>query len=288
MNGIVIMDKPMGVTSFKALGIVKKAYNTGRVGHTGTLDPDATGVLPILVGKATRAAELITASDKRYKTTIKLGVRTDTLDLSGNITDEREVSVTEKDVVEAVSSFIGDIEQVPPMYSAVSVGGVRLYDLARQGREIEREKRPVTVYSIDILDISLPFVTLDVSCSKGTYIRTLADDIGMKLGTFAAVSTLRRTASGCFSEKDCFTPEEIANDPEGCILPIDSVFSNYDKIMLDEKRSKMVKNGVPIYFNEKKEGAVLRVYDDKGEFIALSKTEVIDGRLCLRMIKSFY
>lgn len=287
MKGIVIMDKPMNVTSFKALGLIKKAYGTKRVGHTGTLDPDATGVLPILIGNATRAAELITATDKEYITTILLGVKTDTLDLSGKVLEEREVNVTNDDIKKVVTGFVGEIMQIPPMYSAISVDGQRLHNLARQGIEVERKPRPVTVHEIEILDITMPEVTLRVSCSKGTYIRTLADDIGESLGTLACVKTLRRSKTGMFDLSVAHTPEEIAANPEGCLLPLDTCFLEYDKITLDEKKSKMVKNGVPIYFNSHK-GQTLRVYDNEGEFIALSRVEEIDGRNCLKMIKGFY
>ena len=287
MKGIVIMDKPEGITSFKALGMIKKAYGTKRVGHTGTLDPDATGVLPILVGNATRAAELIVATDKEYITTILLGVRTDTLDMSGTILEERPVNVTEDKIRQTIKAFTGDIEQIPPMYSAISVDGQRLHTLARQGIEIERESRPVTIHEIEIKDISLPCITLRVSCSKGTYIRTLADDIGKALGTLGAVKTLRRSKTGIFDLSKAHSPEEIAQDPSGCLLPLDVCFMDYGRVDLDEKKSKMVKNGVPIYFNSHKDETV-RVYDNEGEFIALSHVEEIDGRYCLKMIKGFY
>lgn len=287
MKGIVIMDKPEGVTSFKALALIKKAYDTKRVGHTGTLDPDATGVLPILVGNATRAAELIVATDKEYVTTIMLGVRTDTLDMSGKVIEKREVNVSAEKIRETVNSFVGNIKQIPPMYSAISVDGVRLHSLARQGIEIERQPRPVTIHEIEIKDISLPYVTLRVNCSKGTYIRTLADDIGKALGTLAAVKTLRRSKTGIFDLSGAYSPEEIAKNPSGCLLPLDVCFLEYDKIELDEKKSKMVKNGVPIYINAN-EGQTYRVYDNTEDFIALSRVEKIDGRLCLKMIKGFY
>lgn len=287
MKGIVIMDKPAGITSFKALGMIKKAYGTKRVGHTGTLDPDATGVLPILIGSATRAAELIVSTDKEYVTCIRLGVRTDTLDLSGTVIEERAVNVTRADIESVIKGFIGEIEQIPPMYSAISVDGRRLHELARQGIEIERKRRPVTVHEIEILDISLPEITLRVSCSKGTYIRTLADDIGEKLGCLGAVKTLRRTKTGVFTLLNAHTPEEIANNPRECILPLDMCFSEYDAITLDERMSKMVRNGVPCYYNSHK-GQTLRVYDNTGEFITLSRVEEIDGRYCLKMIKGFY
>ncbi|MBQ8541107.1 MAG: tRNA pseudouridine(55) synthase TruB [Clostridia bacterium] len=287
MKGIVIMDKPLSVTSFKALGIVKKAFGTKRVGHTGTLDPDATGVLPILVGNATRAAELIVSTDKEYITQIKLGVKTDTLDLSGTVIEEREVNTTAEDIQHTVAAFVGEIDQIPPMYSAISVNGQRLHTLARQGIEIERESRRVTIHEIEIVDIALPYITLRVSCSKGTYIRTLADDIGNALGTLGAVATLRRTKTGVFSLSDAHSPEEIAANPEGCILPLDECFMEYERVDLDERKSKMVKNGVPIYFNKHK-GQTVRVYDNTGDFIALSRVEEIDGNYCLKMIKGFY
>lgn len=287
MKGIVIMDKPASVTSFKALGIVKKAYGTKRVGHTGTLDPDATGVLPILVGNATRAAELIVSTDKEYIVCAALGVKTDTLDMSGTVIKKSNVSVTEETVRKIVEEFVGEIMQIPPMYSAISVDGVRLHKLARQGIEVEREPRPVTIHEIEILDISLPEITLRVSCSKGTYIRTLIDDIGERLGTFAAVKTLRRTKTGIFDLSHAHSPEEIAQNPTGCLLDLSCCFSEYESVSLDEKKTKMVKNGVPIYVNLN-EGETYRVYGSDGDFIALSKVESIDGRLCLKMIKGFY
>ncbi len=287
MKGIVIMDKPLGVTSFKALGIIKRAYNTKRVGHTGTLDPDATGVLPILVGNATRANELIVSLDKEYITTIQLGIKTDTQDISGKVLEEREVKTTIDEIKKACEHFTGTIDQIPPMYSAISVDGVRLHTLARQGIEIERESRKITVYEIEILDFSLPFLTLRVKCSKGTYIRTLADDLGTFLGTLGTVKTLRRTKTGIFDLSMAHSIEEIAENPEGCLMPLDICFKEYDSVHLDEAKSKMVKNGVPIYFNSHK-GKTVRVYDNLGDFIALSRVEEIDGRNCLKMIKGFY
>ncbi len=288
MNGVIIMDKPKGVTSFKALGIVKRALGTKKVGHTGTLDPDATGVLPILVGKATKAAELLSAADKEYEARIKLGVKTDTLDLSGTVLEEREVKVSENDIISAVKSFEGDIMQLPPMYSAVSVGGRRLYDLARSGEEVERTARKVNIRSIEVTDISLPYVTFNVSCSKGTYIRTLADDIGEKLYTLAAVAELRRTRCGVFTLENAHTPEEIEKGALGCMMPIDSLFEKYDRLDLDARMSVLIKNGVPAYVSGQKDGEVLRLYDNEGEFIALAKVSPTDGRPSLKIIKGFY
>ncbi len=288
MNGVIIMDKPKGVTSFKALGIVKRALGTKKVGHTGTLDPDATGVLPILVGKATKAAELLSAADKEYEAKIKLGVRTDTLDLSGTVLEEREVKVSESDIISVIKSFEGDIMQLPPMYSAVSVGGRRLYDLARSGEEVERTERKVNIQSIEVTDISLPYVTFTVSCSKGTYIRTLADDIGEKLSTLAAVAELRRTRCGVFTLENAHTPEEIEKGALECMLPIDTLFEKYSRLDLDGRMSVLIKNGVPAYVSGQKDGEVLRLYDNVGEFIALAKVSPTDGRPSLKIIKGFY
>lgn len=287
MNGIVIMDKPAGVTSFKALGIIKKAYCTKRVGHTGTLDPDATGVLPVLIGKATRAAELVTASDKEYIARVRLGVKTDTDDLSGQILAQAPVDVSESELLKAAESFVGEIEQIPPMYSAVSVGGQRLYDLARKGIEAERAPRRVTIHSIEITDIALPEFSMRVSCSKGTYIRTLAADIASKLNTFGALCALRRTRCGVFSLQDAHSPDEIAANPAAYLRSTDSLFSDFPSINLDERMSRLVKNGVPAYFDGN-EGETLRVYDNNADFIALSKVCEIDSRLCLKSIKTFY
>lgn len=288
MNGVIIMDKPKGVTSFKALGIVKRALGTKKVGHTGTLDPDATGVLPILVGKATKAAELLSAADKEYEAKIKLGVRTDTLDLSGTVLEEREVKVSENDIINVIKSFEGDIMQLPPMYSAVSVGGRRLYDLARSGEEVERTERKVNIRSIEVTDISLPYVTFNVSCSKGTYIRTLADDIGEKLSTLAAVAELRRTRCGVFTLENAHTPEEIEKGAMDCMLPIDTLFEKYSRLDLDGRMSTLIKNGVPAYVSGQKDGEVLRLYDNEGEFIAIAKVSPTDGRPSLKIIKGFY
>ncbi len=288
MNGVIIMDKPKGVTSFKALGIVKRALGTKKVGHTGTLDPDATGVLPILVGKATKAAELLSAADKEYEARIKLGVKTDTLDLSGTVLEKREVKVSENDIITVIKSFEGDIMQLPPMYSAVSVGGRRLYDLARSGEEVERTARKVNIRSIEVTDISLPYVTFNVSCSKGTYIRTLADDIGEKLSTLAAVAELRRTRCGVFTLKNAHPPEEIEKGAQECMLPIDTLFEKYSRLDLDGRMSVLIKNGVPAYVSGQKDGEVLRLYDNEGEFIALAKVSSTDGRPSLKIIKGFY
>ena len=291
--GIIIINKPKGGSSHKCVGAVRKAMNMKKVGHTGTLDPEASGVLPILIGTATRAAEFLTAEDKKYKATILLGTKTDTLDMAGTVLEENPVTVTEDEVRDAVASFVGDISQIPPMYSAIQVNGQRLYHLARQGIDIEREARNVTIFSIDIEDISLPYVTINVHCSKGTYIRTLASDIGDKLGCGACIKDLCRTASGTYSIEDAITPEELLKlSEEGradeVIIPIDTAFSQYGAIRLDKTKADRVKNGVPIYYKGKKQGNFYRLYDENGVFIALSQADTVDGRECLKLTKGFY
>lgn len=292
-NGVIILNKPRGSSSHRMVSIVRRALDMKKIGHTGTLDPGATGVLPILVGTATRASDLLTAQDKRYRATVLLGTVTDTLDTDGEVIAENPVSVTESDIRSIVSGFVGNIEQLPPMFSAVQVGGQRLYHLARQGIEIERKPRSVTIYSIEILSIDIPRVTIDVHCSKGTYIRTLAADIGDKLGCGACIESLTRTQSGDFLIENSVTPEQLSElsekgEAESVIIPTDKLFSDYEAVQLDKKRADRVKNGVPIYFGGKDFGQKLRIYDENGNFIALSEVSETDGRKCLKLIKGFY
>jgi len=291
--GIIILNKPVGGSSHRCVSIVRKALNMKKVGHTGTLDPEACGVLPILVGSATKAADFLVAEDKRYDATILLGTKTDTLDMAGTITQTNEVNVTEEDIKRVISSFVGEIDQIPPMYSAIQLNGERLYNLARQGIDVERKARKITVFSIDIREINLPYVKISVHCSKGTYIRTLAADIGDALGCGGCISGLCRTASGDFCIENAITPDELIalgekGEAEKAILPLDTVFKNYEAIYLDKKRADRVKNGVPIYFRGKKQGDIFRIYDENGLFIALSEVAISDGRECLKLIKGFY
>ncbi len=291
--GIIILNKPVGISSHKCVGIVRRALDMKKVGHTGTLDPDASGVLPILTGPATRASDFLTTEDKRYRAKILLGTITDTLDLSGEVLEKRDVNITEADIHNVIGQFIGDIKQIPPMYSAIQLNGQRLYHLARQGIEVERQARDITVFSIDIVSISLPYLTIDVHCSKGTYIRTLASDIGDALGCGGCISELCRTASGIFTIENSITPEELQvlsenGEVEKAILPLDTFFTNYESIYLDKKRADRVKNGVPIYYRGKEQGKLYRIYDEQGNFIALSQADITDGRECLKLIKGFY
>lgn len=291
--GIIILNKPVGISSHKCVSIVRKALNMKKVGHTGTLDPEASGVLPILAGPATKAAEFITAEDKCYRAAILLGTRTDTLDMAGEVIETNPVTVDEERIRAVIQTFVGDIQQVPPMYSAVWINGQRLYDLARQGIEVERKSRCVTVFSINIESVDIPYVKINVHCSKGTYIRTLAADIGDALGCGACISSLERTSSGVFTIENSITPDELMalsekGEVHKAIMPLDAFFSTYEAIYLDKKRSDRVKNGVPIYFRGKVAGNFYRLYDENGEFIALSQADITDGRECLKLIRGFY
>ena len=286
MNGVIIIDKPKGKTSHEIVGILRKKFGTRRVGHTGTLDPLATGVLPVCIGNATRAADMLIESDKKYRATFLLGKRSDTLDIEGQITEENEVSVSEEDVRRVVSEFIGEQDQIPPMYSAIKKDGKKLYDLAREGIEIEREPRRINIYSIDICDIALPTVTIDVHCSKGTYIRSLCDDIGTKLGCGAVMTELRRTYTAGFAIEDAYTIDELdkLEDLSGTLKTTDSLFLSLPEIHLNEKQEKSIINGVRMTWRNGKEGETYRVYAPDGRFLCISRLE--DMRLVL--VKSFW
>lgn len=286
MNGVIIIDKPKGKTSHDIVGILRKKFGTRRVGHTGTLDPLATGVLPVCIGNATRAADMLIESDKKYRATFLLGKRSDTLDIEGEITEENEVSVSEEDVRRVVSEFIGEQDQIPPMYSAIKKDGKKLYDLAREGIEIEREPRRINIYSIDICDIALPAVTIDVHCSKGTYIRSLCDDIGTKLGCGAVMTELRRTYTAGFAIEDAYTIDELdkLEDLSGTLKTTDSLFLSLPEIQLNEKQEKSITNGVRMTWRNGKEGETYRVYAPDGRFLCISRLE--DMRLVL--VKSFW
>lgn len=286
MNGIVIVNKPQGKTSHDIVGIMRRVFKTRRVGHTGTLDPLATGVLPVCIGNATRAADMLTASEKEYRAVLLLGKRSDTLDIEGKITEENPVCVTEEDVRKAIGGFVGEIMQVPPMYSAIKKDGKKLYELAREGKETEREARPVTIYSIEINQIDLPRVEFTVACSKGTYIRSLCDDIGTALGCGGVMESLVRTKTAGFSLENSYTVEELENmeDLSEAVLPTDSLFSDLPAIYLNEKQEKSIVNGVRMTWRSGEEGTVYRLYSADGTFLCVSK--LTESRLVL--IKSFW
>lgn len=291
MNGVIIIDKPTGKTSHDMVGFIRKLYNTRKVGHTGTLDPEATGVLPICVGNATKACELLTNATKAYSAQLVLGMTTDTLDAEGTILTEQPVNVSEEQIKNAVFSFIGEIEQTPPMYSAIKQNGKKLYELARQGINVERKKRKVTIFDIKITHINTDegTVNIDVTCSKGTYIRTLCDDIGMKLGCGAYMNTLRRTASGNFRIEDSHTLEELSGITdekvlESLLIPTDRLFSMYDKITVNDRQKNFILNGVRVRHYGLQENQFYRVYDLQDNFLCISRCN--EDRLTI--IKSFW
>ena len=278
MDGVINVFKNTGMTSFDVVRIIKRASKTGKVGHTGTLDPEASGVLPICIGKATKIIDYIMNSDKIYEVKFKLGIKTTTYDLEGNIVGGEDPSNLSNDVVlEAVYNFEKEYSQVPPMYSAIKQNGVRLYDLARKGIEVEREGRPVKIYKIENVVINNPYVTMKVTCSKGTYIRSLCYDIGELLGVGATMTNLKRIKTSKFIEEESVNIEEINTENiSNYIISIEDVLDQYEKLIILDKFSKLLINGVKVFdksltkekisFNK-----LYRVYDESGNFIGLGK-----------------
>ena len=289
MQGIILLNKPKGITSFSAVARVRRLCGIKRVGHTGTLDPLAEGVLPILVGRATALSSYITDGDKAYTARVRLGITTDTEDITGTVLEEKEVSISGEALENAVSSFKGKIMQVPPMYSAVKVNGKKLYELARAGKEVEREARKVTFHEIEILSIELPVVKIRVLCSKGTYIRTLCNDIGEKLGCYAAMKSLLRTRVGVFDIKEAITLEELEKyRDEGklaeVILPPDRIFMHMPAVYAKTEFCKLLDNGNTVYPNmlQKppylKDGTEVRMYGGE-KFYGIFQYVAKDNRL---------
>lgn len=284
MNGIINVYKPAGMTSHDVIYKVRRITGIKKVGHTGTLDPDAQGVLPVCIGSGTKLADMLTVSDKRYTAVMRLGLETDTQDLSGKVLYTKEVNVTPEDIKAAVSRFVGNIQQIPPMFSAVKVNGQRLYKLGRQGIEIEREPRSISVYEINILKIDGINITLDIKCSKGTYIRTLCSDIGTALGTGAAMAKLTRTQSAGFSVENSVTLEQLeSKGAESFLIPVDKMF-DYEKISVSGETLRKVLNGNPVKYSGLQNEKRYRVYDDNGRFLCVS--EAFDGTL--KMVKCFF
>ena len=262
MNGIINVYKEAGFTSFDVVAKLRGIVKQKKIGHTGTLDPDAVGVLPVCLGSATKLCDMLTDKKKEYIAEFVLGKTTDTQDISGTVLSEAEVICTEDDVREAVASFIGEYEQLPPMYSAIKVDGKRLYELARQGKEVERKKRPVTFFEIEILDICLPNVSVRVLCSKGTYIRTLCHDIGQKLDCGAVMTSLKRTASGQFTLDSAHTLTEIEalrdnGKLDSAIIPVDEVFTDLPAIVVSDGLEQKILNGNYISWTKCKSYVVL-------------------------------
>lgn len=284
MDGIINIYKPSKMTSHDVIYKVRRITGIKKVGHTGTLDPDATGVLPVCIGSGTKLADMLTVSDKRYTAVMRLGVVTDTQDLTGNVLRETSHNVTKADVESVLPDFTGDIKQIPPMFSAIKVNGKKLYELGRKGIEIEREPRHVTIYGIEILDFAGNDVKLDVKCSKGTYIRTLCHDIGAALGCGAAMASLVRTESAGFSINDSVTLEELEKKgAESYIIPVEEMF-DYKKVSVGGEMLRKVLNGNPVKKHGIIEGEMYRVYDDDGRFLCVS----IGQNGLLKMVKCFF
>ena len=252
MDGVIVIRKEKGFTSHDVVAKLRGILHMKKIGHTGTLDPDAEGVLPVALGKATRLVDMITDKEKTYEAVMRLGVVTDTQDMSGTVLSQTtELSVTEEELCTVVSSFVGDYMQVPPMYSALKVNGKKLYELAREGKTVERKPRPVHFYEIEILDISFPLVHFRVTCSKGTYIRTLCHDIGEKLGCGAAMESLLRTKVGRFTLDDAITlaqTEEAVKEGtiESKILGIEEILAEYPRVCCTKEGDRLLANGNPL------------------------------------------
>lgn len=287
MNGIILVDKPQDWTSHDVVAKLRGVLHERRIGHSGTLDPLATGLLVAFVGRATRAVEFAEADSKEYLAGLRLGVSTDTQDITGNIVAESAALPDEAALREALGRFIGDIEQIPPMYSAIKIGGKKLYELARRGESVERAPRKITVSAIDIAGRDGDDYILNISCSKGTYVRTLCSDIGEALGCGACMSCLRRTRAGVFSVDDAHSLADIeAAVREGrlsdIILPVDTLFASFPKLTVSQSAAKRLKNGNIIKISA--EDGEYKVYSDSDEFLLLGRVEC--GKL--KTIKSFY
>ncbi len=287
MNGILLIDKPPLWTSNDVVSKLKGVLKERRIGHSGTLDPLATGLLAVFAGRATRAVSFAESHDKRYTAGLRLGLRTDTQDISGNVISQEQTDIKDEELDRVLSCFVGEIEQTPPMYSAVRVNGKRLYELARKGVEVERKPRRITVYSIERKGRESGDIVLDIKCSKGTYIRTLCSDIGERLGCGACMSALRRTEAGMFSVENAYTLDEVIREAEigdvsSLLLPTETMFAEYERITVSASAEAKVRNGNPVSFSAP--DGTYRVCSQQGEFLALGRCE--DG--IMKTIKNFF
>lgn len=283
-NGVIIIDKPQGWTSMDVCAKLRGLFHEKRVGHAGTLDPMATGVLPVFLGRATRAVEFAADAAKEYHAVLRLGMVTDTQDVTGTVLETHPVGVTPAELEGALSRFRGDIAQIPPMYSAIKVDGKKLCDLARKGKEVERRPRPVTIHALELGEqLSETDFRLRVECSKGTYIRTLCHDIGQTLGCGAVMAQLRRTCAAGYTLAQAVTLEQLqqAEEPAALLAPVDSCFAHLPQRTLTAAQAKCVRNGMAFTFPEEGEW---RVYDPAGSFLAVCRT--VEGKLTT--VKSFF
>ena len=284
MNGIVIVDKPQGWTSQDVTARLRRVYATRRIGHGGTLDPMATGVLPVFVGRATRGVEFFEHAEKTYDTVLLLGRTTDTQDVTGAVLAEKPVHLSPADIERVLPRFRGDILQVPPMYSALKVNGKKLYELARKGQEVERQPRPITVFELTNLGFDGTRLSLRVKCSKGTYIRTLCQDIGEALGCGGCMEALRRVRAGEYGIEDAVPLEQLleSETPERYLRSLDTMFAHCPAVTLTPNQEKRCRNGNP--FSSPLPQGTYRAYSQSGEFLMLAKVE--DGTMTT--IKSFF
>ena len=284
MNGIVIIDKPAGWTSQDVTARLRRVFGTRRIGHGGTLDPMATGVLPVFVDRATRGVEFFEHAEKTYEATLRLGILTDTEDISGQVLENRPVDVTEAQFLGILEQFRGEILQIPPMYSALKVGGQKLCDLARKGKEVERKPRPITIHELSCLSFDGDTARLRVHCSKGTYIRTLCKDIGLALGCGGCMESLRRVSAGAYTIEEAVPLETLLESeaPQDYLRPVDSLFAQYPAVTLTANQEKRCRNGNS--FSMELAPGTYRAYSQSGEFLMLAKVE--DG--VMSTVKSFF
>ena len=289
LNGVINIYKIKGFTSHDVVAKLRGIMKQKKIGHTGTLDPDATGVLPVCLGSATKLCDMLTDKEKEYIAKVQLGVTTDTQDMTGTVLSNKEVNLSEEEVIKAIESFAGPYEQVPPMYSALKVNGKKLYELAREGKEVERKARPVVIHYIEIMDIALPEITIRVGCSKGTYIRTLCHDLGQKLGCGAAMAALERTKSGQFSLDTAMTLAELEEKIkeagehreemlQSIVIPVDQMFSELPELRLLSEWERLVRNGnsfeeknlkKEFWEKERKDKSQYRVYIGEDTFMGV-------------------
>lgn len=275
-NGIIVVNKPQDFTSFDVVAVMRGCYHTKKVGHSGTLDPMATGVLPVFIGSATKAVSILPDSNKSYRAGFRLGITSDTLDIRGKCSEQRAVNVSESELQSALERFRGETDQIPPMYSALKVNGQKLCDLARRGIEVERKPRRITIMRLDLLEFDGTDGVIDVDCSSGTYIRSLVDDIGKALGTGAVMTSLVRTRACGYGIDETYPLSELKTKPldelERLLLPIESVFKDYPEIHLDQEQKRLYLNGVRLDVNRLRgvpEGGMFRVYAE--EFLGIAK-----------------
>ena len=284
MNGIVIVDKPQDWTSQDVTARLRRVFNTRRIGHGGTLDPMATGVLPVFVGRATRGVEFFEHAEKTYETVLRLGLTTDTEDITGTVLTRQDVNVTAQQAERALEAFRGEIFQIPPMYSALKVGGQKLCDLARKGKEVERKPRPITIHELTLLEQGENTLRLRVRCSKGTYIRTLCKDIGEALGCGGCMAELRRVTAGEYTIEEAVPLQELldAQEPEKYLRGVDTLFRNHPEVKLTPNQETRCRNGNS--FSRNLADGTYRAYSQSGEFLMLAKVE--NG--VMSTVKSFF